>query len=53
MTATGYVLIVLGILLTVRNPRLTLNLKRGKLRGISGPVLVVLGILMVAGVITT
>ncbi len=52
MTATGYILIALGVLLTVRNPRLTLNLKRGKLRGVAGPVLVVLGILMVTGVIT-
>ena len=52
MTAVGYVFIVLGILLTVRNPRLMLNLKRGKLRGIAGPVLIVIGILMVTGVIT-
>jgi len=52
MTATGYILIALGVLFTVRNPGLTLNLKRGKLRGVAGPVLVVLGILMVTGVIT-
>ena len=53
MTAVGYVFIVLGILVTVRNPRLTLDLKRGKLRGIAGPVLTVLGILIVTGVIST
>jgi len=52
MTAVGYVFIALGVLLTVRNPRLTLNLKKGKLRGIAGPVLIVLGILMAAGIIT-
>ena len=52
MTAVGYVLIVLGVFLTLRKPRLILNLKRGKLRGIAGPALVVLGILMVTGVIT-
>ena len=52
MTVFGAVLITLGVLLTLRYPRLTLNLKRGKLYGIAGPVLIILGVLMVIGIIS-
>ena len=52
MTIAGALFIVAGLLLIMRRPTLVLNLRRGKLRGIGGPVLVVVGILMVTGVIS-
>ena len=48
----GIIFIVVGIILFVINPRLRLELKRGKLRGIAGPVLVIIGILILTGVIS-
>ena len=52
MTIAGAIFIAAGVLLISRRPGLVLDLKRGKLRGIAGPVLVLLGILMVTGVIS-
>ena len=52
MTIAGAFFIVAGILLVFRRPRLVLDLKRGKLRGVAGPVLLILGILMVTGVVS-
>ena len=51
MTALGIVFICVGVILTALQPRLNLKLSRGKLRGIGGPILIVLGILILTGVI--
>ena len=51
MTILGIVFIVVGVILTVLQTRLKLKLSRGKLRGIAGPILIILGILMLTGVI--
>ncbi len=51
MTALGIVFIGVGVILTTLQPRFKLNLSRGKLRGIGGPILVILGILILTGVI--
>lgn len=51
MQILGGVLVFIGIVLTVKNRGIRLDLSRGKVRGIAGPVLIVLGVLMLAGVI--
>ena len=51
MTALGIVFICVGVILTAFQPRLKLNLSRGKLRGIGGPILIILGILILTNVI--
>jgi len=51
MTAIGIALIVIGIVLIFLQPRLKVEAHRGKIRGIGGPILIVLGILMLTGVI--
>ena len=51
MIALGIVFIVVGIILTALNPRLNVNFMRGKLRGIGGPILIILGTLILFGVI--
>ncbi len=47
----GIVLIVVGIVLTALHPRLKLNLSRLRIRGLVGPALIVLGILVILGII--
>ncbi len=49
MTGLGIVFIVVGIILSAR--RLKLRLSRGKLTGIGGPILIILGILIITNVI--
>ena len=55
MTVLGAVFVVLGIILTIMNPRtlrLRLRFTGLRVRGIAGPVLIILGALMLAGVIS-
>jgi hypothetical protein len=47
----GILFIIVGVFLFVRNPRIWLQLKRGKVRGIAGPALIILGILILTGVL--
>ena len=51
MTTLGIILIGVGVILTVFQERLKLNLSRGKLGNIGGPLLIILGILILTGVI--
>ena len=51
MTALGAVLVALGVVLTIINRRFKLELSRGKVRGIAGPVLIIVGVLMLVGII--
>jgi len=51
MTALGIIFIVVGVILTILRPGLKVKLSRGKLRGIGGPILIILGILILTGVI--
>ena len=47
----GIIFMALGVLLMARNRRIWLDFKRGKVRGIAGPAMVILGILLLAGVL--
>ena len=47
----GIMFIMVGVLLIVRNPRIWLQLKRGKVRGIAGPALIILGLLILTGIL--
>ena len=47
----GTIFIIVGVLFVVRSRRVWLDLKRGKIRGVAGPILIVLGILLVAGIL--
>ena len=49
----GIVLIVVGIVLTALHPRLKLNLSRLRIRGLAGPALIVLGILVILDILPT
>ena len=53
MNWLGIILIVVGVVLTALHPRLKLNLTRLRIRGLAGPALVVLGILVVMGIVPT
>ena len=52
MQILGGILIGIGILLIIMRPRIKLEIARGKVRGLAGPILVILGILMLVGVIS-
>ena len=47
----GIIFMIVGVLLIVRNPRIWLQLKRGNVRGIARPVLIILGLLVLTGVL--
>ena len=47
----GIIFVVVGVLLMARNRRAWLDLKRGKVRGIAGPLLIILGVLLLTGVL--
>jgi hypothetical protein len=47
MNWLGIILIVVGVVLTALHPRLKLNLTRLRIRGLAGPALIVLGILVI------
>ena len=47
MNWLGIVLIVVGIALTALHPRFNINLTRLRIRGLVGPALIVLGILVI------
>jgi hypothetical protein len=49
----GIILIVVGIVLTALHPRLKLNLTRLRVRGLVGPALIALGILVILEIIPT
>ncbi len=51
MNWLGIVLIVVGVALTALHPRLKLNLSRLRVRGLVGPALIVLGILVMLEII--
>jgi hypothetical protein len=53
MNWLGIILIVVGIVLTALHPRLKLNLTRLRIRGLAGPALIILGILVVMGIVPT
>lgn len=53
MNWLGIILIVAGVVLTALHPRLKLNLTRRRVRGLAGPALIVLGILVVLGILPT
>ena len=53
MNWLGVVLIVVGIVLTLLHPKFRPDASRLKIRGVAGPALVVLGILVLLDVIPT
>jgi len=53
MNWLGIILIVVGVVLTALHPRLKLNLSRLRIRGLAGPALIALGILVLLGVLPT
>lgn len=47
----GILFLIAGVLLTARNRRVWVDIKRGKVRGVAGPLLIILGILLLTGVL--
>ncbi|MDD4875885.1 MAG: hypothetical protein PHQ86_01955 [Dehalococcoidales bacterium] len=54
MNIIGIILIVIGVILTILRLALQINLSRSRIGGlISGPLLIIVGILITTGVIQT
>jgi hypothetical protein len=51
MTILGAAFVLVGIILLIRSPRIKLDPGRGKVRGIGGPILIILGLLLLFGVL--